>query len=196
MYENSFVDSSVKIGKNSSIGNFISIFQDVVIGSNVKIDDGARIYDGCKIGDNSVIGANAVLRPKTIIGKNTIFGPLSECDGNSTIGDNTTIHAHCQITWGSIIGNNCFIGSYFMSSNTKDISNGEHGTSKNKKSANRYPPIIKDNVRIGIKVSLIPNIVIEHDSLIYQNCLITKNVPSYSIIKAGKDQVGVEIGKN
>ena len=190
---NSFIHPNAQVDSSAIIGNFVSIYDNVIIKSGAKIEDGARIYQDCIIGENSVVGPNVVLRPKTIIGKNTIIGPLSESDGNCAIGDNTTIHAHCQIAWGTKIGNNCFIGSYFMSSNTKEISNGEHGTSPNKKPVTRYPTIIEDFVRIGIKVTAIPSITVGHHSLIYQNTLITKDIEPYSVIKSGKDQVGIKV---
>lgn len=192
--DNYFVDDTARIGTNVHIGKFVSIHNGVKIGNDVKIEDGAVIYEDCDIGNNSVIAANCVLRPKTIVGHHTILAPLVESDGECTIGNYTTIHAHSQIAYKSIIGNCCFLGSYFMSSNTKDITDDKHGTSKDKKNPKIFVAEIEDFVRTGIRVTMTPGLKIGHHSLIYQNSLITKDIPPYSIVKSGKDQVGKIIG--
>lgn len=185
---------STKIGKNVRIGDYVTVGENVIIGENSIIESGARIYDNCTIGTNSIIGPNAVLRENTKIGNSSIFGSCSVSEGDNQIGNETTIHAQCHITKGVSVGNHCFIAPFFIASNTPEISSETHGTAK-KIQGNRLETIIEDYVRIGICVSMTPGNRIGHHSEIYQNCLITKNIPPNSIIKAGKDQVGREIGK-
>jgi len=189
------ISKSAKIGDNVKILDFVTIGNDVVIGNGTIIESGARIFDKCIIGNDSIIGSNSVLRPNTIIGNNTIFGSCSVSEGNNQIGDETTIHAQCHITSGVRIGNHCFIAPFFIASNTPKISDGTHGTKKDKRGM-QLNTIIEDYVRIGICVSLTPGHTIGHHAEIHQNCLITKDIPPYSIIRSGKDQVGREIGKN
>ena len=160
---------------------------------NYKVEPGAIIYPNCEIGEGSIIGANAVLRPYTVIGNNTIFGTLACSEGHNKIGDNCTIHAQSHITSRTTIGNNCFIGAFFLATNTRDITKGKHGT-KTEGEPNLLPTVIEDNVIVGACVNFIPGITIGHDSLIYQNTLITKDVPPYSIVKGGKGSVGQVIG--
>ena len=194
MNKNYFVDETVSIANDVKIGNFVSIHKDVKIEKNVKINDGARIYESCIIKQNSIIGSNAVLRTNTIIGKNSVFGNLSVSEGQNKIGDYTTIHSQCHITSGVTIGDNCFIAPFFIASNTLDITSGKHGTGKIEP-AKTFTTVIEDFVRIGICVSMTPNNKIGHHSLILQNCLLTKDIPPYSIVKSGKDKVGEIIGK-
>jgi len=188
-----FIDDTASIGTNVRIGKFVSIHKGVKIGNYVKIEDGTKIYEDCVIGQNSIIGANSVLRPKTVIGIYSIFGNLGVSEGQNKIGDYTTIHAQCHITTGVTIGNNCFIAPFFIASNTPNITSGKHGTGKTE-SAVTFPTVIEDFVRIGICVNMTPNNTIGHHSLIHQNCLITKNIPPFSIVKSGKDKVGRVIG--
>ena len=158
-----------------------------------QVEPGAIIYPDCIIGDYSVIGANAVLRPYTKIGHHSIFGTASVSEGHCRIGDYTTIHAQCHITQHVIIGNECFIAPFFIATNTPQITKGRHGTEPTE----QYEPkttIIENNVRIGANVRLIPGLMIEHDALIMQDTLLTKDVPSYAIVKGGKDKVGVIVG--
>ena len=169
------------------------MYHDYTAKIDYKIEPGAVIYSDCTIGKGSIIGANSVLRPFTKIGKYSIFGTLSCSEGYNQIGDNTTIHAQCHITQHVKIGNNCFIAPFFIASNTPNITKGKHG-SKPDTIPNVLPTIIEDGVRIGICVSLIPGITIGHHSLIWQNTLITKNIPPYSIVKGGKDKIGDIVG--
>ncbi len=166
----------------------------VTFGDKVIIEPNAVIYENCEIGENCVIGAGAVLRPYTKILNNTIFGTLSVSEGYNIIGNYTTIHAQCHLTQGMSIGNEVFIAPFFIASNTPEITVGRHGTSPDEKPFILYG-VIEDNVRIGINVSVVPGIRIGHDSLIYQNTLITKDIEPYSIIKAGTDMVGRKIGE-
>jgi len=189
------ISKSAKIGKNVKISDFVTIGNNVIIGDGTIIESGARIYDECRIGNNSIIGPNSILRSNTIIGNNTIFGSCSVSEGHNQIGDETTIHAQCHITSGVRIGNHCFIAPFFIASNTPKISDGTHGTKKTKR-GKQLNTMIEDYVRIGICVSVTPGHTIGHHTEIYQNCLITKDIPPYSIIKGGKDQVGRKIGKN
>lgn len=156
---------------------------------NYKVEPGAIIYPDCKIGEGSIIGANAVLRSGTRIGHHSIFGTLSCSEGDNYIGNYTTIHAQCHITQGVKIGDNCFIAPFFIATNTKNITNGKHGTQP----AEEYYPlpcIIGDNVRIGANVRVVPGITIGDGAVIDQDCLITKDVPPYSHIRGGKDKIG------
>lgn len=194
MTENVFVEKSAKIGKDVKFGHFVVVGENVEIGDGVIIEHGCKIYKNCKIGNHSVIGTNAVLKKSTIIGNNSIFGSCSVSEGNNEIGNETTIHAQCHITSGVKIGNHCFIAPFFIASNTPKISEGTHGTAKTKL-GKKLKTVIEDYVRIGICVSMTPGNKIGHHSEIYQNCLITKNIEPFSIIKAGKDQVGREIGR-
>ena len=172
----------------------LQLGENVIIEENTVIESGARIYDNCIIGNNSIIGPNAVLRNNTKIGNFTIFGSCSVSEGDNQIGNETTVHAQCHITKGVNVGNHCFIAPFFIASNTPIISPGTHGTAK-KIQGDKLETIIEDHVRIGVSVSMTPGHTIGHHSEIYQNCLITKNIAPYSIVKAGKDQVGREIGK-
>lgn len=159
-----------------------------------KIEPGAIIYPNCEIGKGSIIGANAVLRPYTHIGKHSIFGTLSCSEGYNKIGDYTTIHAQCHITQHVNIGNNCFIAPYFIASNTPFITEGKHGSKPDTLPATKST-VIENNVRMGCSVRMIPGLTVGHHSLIYQDTLITKDIPPYSIVRGGKDKIGDVIGR-
>jgi acetyltransferase-like isoleucine patch superfamily enzyme len=171
------------------------IHKGVTIGNSVTVEPLAVIYDGCELGNNVLVGTGSVLRHNTKIGDNSIFGTLSVSEGGCVIGKSCTIHSQCHITKGVTIGDDVFIAPFFCASNTPNITKGHHGTHTERETYEWLPTIIEDRVRIGIYVSMIPGCTIGHDSLITQNCLITKDIPPYSIVKArGKNFVGTVIG--
>jgi acetyltransferase-like isoleucine patch superfamily enzyme len=166
----------------------------IKIGKNTKLEPGVVIYDDCEIGENCIIGTSAVLKSNTKIGNHTIFGTLSTTEGNVQIGSWTTIHSQCHITWGMIIGNNVFIAPFFYSANTPKISMGKFGY-PNTTNHPREPPMIEEGVRIGENVGVAPGIKIGRNSLIDMCCLITKNIPPNSHVRADKSIVGKIIEK-
>lgn len=189
----SIVEGNVVVGENTRIGAFVSIKSGAIIGSNVRIEDGARIYEDCVIGDGCIVGANAVLRPRTKIGHNSTFGTLSCSEGDNSIGNYTTVHAQCHLMKGLIIGDNCFIAPMFIATNTPDITQGPHGP---KQKVNDYQATtIKDHVRIGVCVRVVPGVTIGDHARIDMDTLVTKDVPAYAHVRGGKDKVGRVIGK-
>ena len=164
------------------------------IGTGTKLEPGVVIYDNCEIGESCIIGTSAVLKPNTKIGDHSIFGTLSTTEGNVKIGSWTTIHSQCHITWGMEIGDRVFIAPFFYTANTPKISHGKFGY-PNTTDDPRYAPKIRDGVRIGENVGCAPGVVIGEDCLIDMCCLITKNIPPRSIVRAGKSVVGKIIGE-
>lgn len=167
---------------------------EIMIGKNVKIEPGVKIYRGCIIGNDCILGTSCILKPNTKLGEHTIFGALSVTEGDVEIGSWTTIHSQCHITSGMIIGNNVFIAPLFYSANTPKISLGKFGY-PNTTNDPRKSPIIEDGVRIGENVGVAPGIRIGKNSLIDMNCLITKDIPPNSRVRASKGVVGTVIGK-
>ena len=178
---------------NDETGTLINLGFPTPRDAKYKVEAGAIIYPNCEIGEGSIIGANAVLRPYTKLGSHSIFGTLSCSEGSNAIGNYTTIHAQCHITSNVFIGDNVFIAPFFIASNTPDITKGKHGTEPQEEYV-ALPTIIKDNVRIGTNVRMIPGLTIEHDALIMQDTLLTKDVPACAIVKSGKDKIGKVIG--
>ncbi len=82
--KNSYIDKSVKKGKNIYVGTF------AYIGKNVVIGDNTLIFPGTFIGNNVNIGSNTIIYPSVNI--------YEDC----TIGNNCIIHA------GSVIGSDGF----------------------------------------------------------------------------------------
>ncbi len=165
----------------------------ITIGSGTKIEPGAVIYDSCSIGDGCIIGTLAVLKPDTRIGDHSIFGTMSVTDGNVKIGSWTTVHSQCYVTWGVEIGDEAFVGPFFYSANTPKISRGRFGY-PNSTNDPRSPPRIMRGARIGANVGLAPGVTVGEYSVIDMCCVVTRDVPAGSHVRASSQVVGRVIG--
>ncbi len=81
------------------------------------------------------------------------------------------------------------LAHFFYTANTPKISVGKFGY-PNTTNDPRNPPTVNDGVRIGENVGLAPGVQIGRDSLIEMCCLVTKNIPPNSRVRADKAVVG------
>ena len=136
----------------------------IEIGANVKIYDFVNLY-GCKIGNNTKIGT------------------FVEIQKNSTIGDNCKISSHTFICEGVHIGNCVFIGHGVMFTNDilpKACNDDE--TLQTESDWSCLETIVEDNVSIGSNATILPGIKIGKNSTIGAGAVVTKDVPSNSIV--------------
>ena len=117
--KNVYIDNTVKIGKNFSVG-FNSVLK-----KNIRIGDNVIIGSNCSI-SNAIIGDNVIINDGTVIGKigygfkaiknKLTFIPHIGC---VKISDNVYIGSNCTIDRGSI-SNTC-IGKFTMIDNLVHI---------------------------------------------------------------------------
>ena len=120
-----------------------------------------------KIGYNVKISQPAIMGPleRISIGNNVYIGPDSfiSAEGGLTIGSNCSISGGLLIyTW-----NHDYIKSNLLPFNKEKI---------------LKPVIIKDNVWIGSRVTIIPGVVIGEGAIIGMGSVITKDVPDLAIV--------------
>lgn len=156
-----------KHGKNTIIGlgTRLNAPKYVSIGNNVKI--GRRCVIECW--DHYHAGANFKMCPNLFIGN------------NSAIGDESHISCARKI----IIGNGVRMGRKIF------ITDNNHGSSErnmldivpfDRPLTSSGPVIIEDNVWIGEKVSIMPNVTIGKGAIIAANAVVTKNIPQYAVV--------------
>ena len=156
-----------KHGKNTIIGlgTRLNSPKYVSIGDNVKI--GRRCVIECW--DSYHAGAEFELSPMLIIGD------------NSAIGDDS----HISCTQKMEIGNGVRMGRKIF------ITDNNHGSSQremldiipfDRPLTSSGPVIIEDNVWIGEKVSIMPNVHIGRGAIIAANAVVTKDVPAYAVV--------------
>ena len=132
------------------------------------------------IGQNTIIGRNVCLQCWDKY-KNESFYPELSIGHNSSVRDDGHITCCNKI----LIGNGVRIGPKVL------ITDNSHGASTRellelnpieRPLFSKGPVIIEDNVWIGEKASIMPNVKIGKGAIIGANSVVTKDVSSYSIV--------------
>ncbi len=114
-----------KIGKNVTISNFSTIYEDVIIGDdtwigpNVTIFPGARIGKNCKIFPGTVIAAipqdlkfngeytTAEIGDNNVIRECCTINRGTSASGKTVVGNDNLIMAYVHIAHDCVVGSNC-----------------------------------------------------------------------------------------
>jgi UDP-2-acetamido-3-amino-2,3-dideoxy-glucuronate N-acetyltransferase len=150
--------------KSISVNDFKQSLNNVMVGDNVKIYDFVNAY-GCSIDDNSKIGAFVEIQKNVIIGKNC------------------KISSHSFLCEGVIIEDNVFIGHGVMFIN--DLiprATNPDGSSQTESDWKVIETKIKKGASIGSNATILCGIEIGENSLIGAGSVVTKNVPSNTIV--------------
>jgi acetyltransferase-like isoleucine patch superfamily enzyme len=144
--------------------NYTVISEDVQLGENVKLSKFINLY-GCSIGENSKIGA------------------FVEIQKNAAIGKNCKISSHSFICEGVTIEDNVFVGHNVTFTN--DIyprATTSQGTLQTDEDWNCSPTLVKKGASIGSSVTLLCGITIGENAIIGAGSVVTKDVPSNTIV--------------
>ncbi|MDH5402197.1 MAG: N-acetyltransferase [Candidatus Heimdallarchaeota archaeon] len=127
----------------------------------------------CDIADTAIIYDQVNLY-KCKIGNHTKIDSFVYIEGGVEIGENCKIRPFTFIPTGVMIGNNVFIGSNVNFTNDKYPKIGMDWE--------LLQTVVKDNVSIGSGSTIIPGIVINENSLIAAGSVVTKDVPSNTLV--------------
>jgi acetyltransferase-like isoleucine patch superfamily enzyme len=142
------------IGDECIIGSHIVIYKGAKIGGKTKIDDFCRIGEGIHLGQNCYVLYGAKIYDDVSIGENSIIGGFI-CE-RAKIGENVKI-------FGELLHSH------------KEPHLGWDDVIEES-------PIIEDCVFIGFGAKIIGGIRIGRNSYIAAGAIVTKNVPSKSIV--------------
>ena len=155
--------------------NYTVISDNVQLGENVKLSKFINLY-GCSIGENSKIGA------------------FVEIQKNAAIGKNCKISSHSFICEGVTIEDNVFIGHNVTFTN--DIyprATTPQGTLQTEADWNCIPTLVKSGVSIGSSVTLLCGITIGENSIVGAGSVVTKDVPTNTIVTGNPAKILREI---
>lgn len=152
-------------GKNSIIKPFLNSANEefISIGDNVNIGSFCRITVSTEFAGKKCKSKNKI---RLKIGNNV------------DIGNNTFISANNDIE----IGNNVIMSAYVF------ITDHDHGFNDIERTLHEQPLTedgfikIGDNTLLGVKSSILKNVVIGERSVVAANAVVTKDVPPYSIV--------------
>lgn len=143
------------------------------IGDRALIRSGTIIYAGNIIGFDFQTGDRVSIRENNIIGRRVSIGTGSEIALKVLIGNDVRIHSDCHIFEHTIIEDGVTLNPGVFILNTKYPYTGN-------------PPIIelvrvRENARIGARVTLGSGITIGRWALIGAGSLVTKSIPDYAL---------------
>lgn len=153
------------------------------------------------IGENILFNKNSIIRSENkkdiVLEKNIMmYGSLISANGGKlTIGKNTSIRTGCKIFCSNkvLIGDNVIFADNVIISDTnhhpvnpndrlKMIKSGWSSSLWSWKHADSKPIIIKNNVWLGQYSRILKGVVVGENSIVASNSVVTKDVPSNSIV--------------
>lgn len=140
-----------------------------------KISDRAIIDENVQIGENCEISHNVVIEGNVIIGNNNYIGPNTFIHGNTIIGNNNWIGASTSIGYRSQHNNKKyeFSDDYNFSMKEKKIVIGDNNVLREFNTV--HQPTLKIT-SIGSNCYFMVYSHISHDTLIFDNAILTNNV--------------------
>ena len=155
--------------------SYILISDDVQLGKNVKLSKFINLY-GCSVGENSKIGA------------------FVEIQKNAAIGKNCKISSHSFICEGVTIEDNVFIGHNVVFTNDLNPrATTPKGALQTEADWNCTPTLVKTGASIGSSVTLLCGITIGENSIVGAGSVVTKDVPSNTIVAGNPAKILREI---
>lgn len=148
-------------------------------GKNTLLASGVKILtpQNVSVGNSSSIMSNCIIETYAIDGKR----PELEIGNHVSIGE----YSHIACTNKIVIGNGVLTGRFVL------ITDNSHGNLTEKEADitplsrtihSNGPVFIGDNVWIGDKATILPNVTIGKGSIIAANAVVTKDVPEYSVV--------------
>jgi bifunctional UDP-N-acetylglucosamine pyrophosphorylase/glucosamine-1-phosphate N-acetyltransferase len=159
-----YIDSSVKIGADSTIHSGVHLLGDTVIGRGTTVLPNT-IIESSVVGRGASIGPSARLRPGNVIKDDVRIGNFVEVK-NSSIGKGTKA-GHLSYIGDSVIGANVNIGAGTITCNYDGYA--------------KFKTIIKDDVFIGSDSQLVAPVTIGKGAYVGSGSTITSDVPAGSL---------------
>jgi UDP-3-O-[3-hydroxymyristoyl] glucosamine N-acyltransferase len=95
-----------------------NIHSSVKLGKNVTIGMNCILEEGVVVGDDCFIGHHVLVRPNTDIGNGVGIRAFCLIDPDVIIGDDCQIYPYSVISGGTILGKNVYYGAYTVTANS------------------------------------------------------------------------------
>ena len=146
------------------MNSFNCIADDVKLGTNVRLSKFINLY-GCEIGDDTKVGA------------------FVEIQKNATVGKRCKVSSHTFVCEGVVIEDNVFIGhgvTFINDSYPRATTAG--GQLQTEADWKVERTVIRRGASIGSGVTILSNITVGENAIVGAGSVVTKDVPSNSIV--------------
>jgi acetyltransferase-like isoleucine patch superfamily enzyme len=172
---------SVKLGSNPQLDPGVLLGYptgrqieqtDTIIGDEAKIRSNTVVYVGTTIGSGLETGHNVIIREESVIGDNFAIWNNSTVDYGCRIGHNVRIHNNVYISQYTTIEDDVFMAPGVM------LANDPHPIC----SQCMRGPTIKKGARLGVNVTVLPEVTIGEFALIGSGAVVTRDVPPRAVV--------------
>jgi len=182
-----YIDSDVKIGRDTIILPNTFIAGDCVIGSDCMVGPNCRLQD-VTVGDGSHIWYSVLV--ESTFGKGCKIGPFAYVRPGSEVSDNVKIGDFVEVKKskigaGSKVPHLTYVGDSIIGTG---VNVGAGTITCNYDGVKKYQTIIHDNVFIGSNSNLVAPVEIGKGSYIAAGSTITEDVPEGSLAIARERQ--------
>jgi acetyltransferase-like isoleucine patch superfamily enzyme len=177
-----------QIGYACDIGNQPEDAAPLRIGARAIIRSHSVIYSGSVIGDDFAAGHGVLIRNAAQIGDRVSIGSHSVIEHHVTIEGGVRIHSNVFIPEYTRIGAEAWIGPSVC------ITNARYPAAPQTKEKLEGVTIGR-RARIGAQVTILPGVVIGDDALIGAGSVVTKDVPSGSVIAGNPAKILGKVGE-
>lgn len=154
----------------------------------ITIHPSATIDSRAEIGDGSMVWVNVQIREGAKIGKNCVLSKDVYVDCNVKIGDECKIQNSVSIYDGVTIESRVFVGPNASFTNDK-VPRAFNTNWKITKT------LVQQGASLGANCTIICGIVIGEYSMIAAGSVVTKDVPSYTLVAGNPARVVAKVDK-
>jgi len=158
--------------------------KDVEIGQYTIIDQ------PCEFGREVWIGNFVHIRPDVKIGHWSQIRDYCFIAEGVRIGNNTRVYQYCNVGAWTEIGNDCFIGVGTVFANDKVLAWPDQSRFM------AEPPLVGDNVRIGMKCVILPRVKLSEGCVIGAGSVVTKTTKPWTLYVGNPAREVREISRN
>lgn len=161
----------------------------ILLEDNVRVHPTAQIAPGVELGRGTVVWAFAVILSGVRTGQHCSIGAGTQIMRDVTMGDSCRIGPMVFIPARARLGHRVFVGpaAAFTDDRRPRVNNPTYKAE---------PPIIGDDVAVGLGAILCPGVTLGEGSLIGAGAIVTRNVPRYNTVMGNpaRQRVLVEVG--
>ncbi len=177
-----YIDSRAVIGRDTIIGQNVTVEGKSVIGERCTVRPGTRIVDSV-IGDDAEIRDNSFITDSTV-GSSCTVGPMAHLRGNAVMEDGSKVGNFVELKKtrlgrGSKASHLTYLGDATIGENTNI---GAGTITCNYDGKNKHETHIGDNVKIGSDTMLVAPVTVGDGAVTGAGSVVTKDVEGSTLV--------------
>ena len=180
--ETAYIDSTVKVGADTTIYPGVHITGDTVIGQGCVVEEGVRI-NGSVIGDSTTIKSHSIVED-SVLGKEVVVGPFARLRPGNSISEGVRIGNFVEVKKtsigkGSKANHLSYLGDSVIGSG---VNIGAGTITCNYDGFSKHTTVIEDGAFIGSDSQLVAPVTVGRGAYVGSGTTVTKDVPPGSLV--------------